>query len=145
MKRRCAICLALLSLVLSSADLFPHGTVYLVLGSDTAIWEGLDVSHYNCTIIPGLFSDPSRNAARVMDPAFRSGMTDSYGTPLKLTWWMMAGNMFRHATNTNVPFPNTMTTYLMKKYNGSAIQQWGDELTLHYHTYVWSDYDGDGK
>ncbi|MDH3253288.1 MAG: hypothetical protein OEM41_10885, partial [Ignavibacteria bacterium] len=145
MKRRCVIGLALLVLQLNGARTLSHGTVYLVLGSDTAIWEGLDVARYNCTLSPGLFSDPSRNATRVMDPVFRSGIRDSYGTPLKLTWWMMAGNMFRHATNTDVLHPNTMTLHLMKRYHGSAIQAWGDELTLHYHTFVWSDYNGDGK
>jgi hypothetical protein len=44
-----------------------QGTVYLVIGSDTGIWEGLDVNHYQCTYLPGLSSDPTRNAARVMD------------------------------------------------------------------------------
>ncbi len=131
-------------LLLPSAAL-SQGTVYLVLGSDTGIWEGMDVGRYACTYTLGLFTDPSRNAARVMDPAFRSGLLDSYGTPVKLTWWMMAGNIFRHATNTDVPHPNTMTLFLMKKYDGAAIRRWGDELTLHYHTFVWTDYDGDGK
>jgi len=38
---------------------------------------------------------------------------------VKLTWWMMAGNIFRYATNTNIPNPNIMTLYLMKKYQGN--------------------------
>ncbi len=123
----------------------PQGTVYLVLGSDTGIWEGMDVSRYHCTYALGLFVDPARNATRVMDPSFRSGLQDSYGTPVKLTWWMMAGNIFRYATNTNVPHPNTLPFYLMQKYHGAAILHWGDELTFHYHTWVWTDYNGDGK
>jgi hypothetical protein len=134
-----ALCLASVQAALT------QGRVYLVLGSDTGIWDGMDVSKYHCTYALGLFTDPVRNAARVMDPAFRSGLTDSYGTPVKLTWWMMAGNIFRHATNTNVPHPNTMTLHLMKQYQGAAVQRWGDELTLHYHTFVWTDYDADGK
>jgi hypothetical protein len=121
-----------------------QGKVYIVLGSDTAIWDGMDVGQYKCTYSLGLFTDPARNAARVMDPSFRSSMIDSYGTPLKLTWWMMAGNIFRYATNTDVPHANTMTLHLMKEYYGSPIRTWGDELTLHYHTFVWSDYNGDG-
>jgi hypothetical protein len=140
----------LLHLAVASALLLPslalsQGTVYMVLGSDTGIWEGMDVGRYACAYTLGLFTDPSRNAARVMDPAFRSGLLDSYGTPIKLTWWMMAGNIFRHATNADVPHPNTMTLFLMKKYHGTALRVWGDELTLHYHTFVWTDYDGDGK
>jgi len=136
--------LALLVLVLLTTVGQTKGKVYLVLGSDTAIWEGMDVARYNCTYTLSLYTDPSRNANAVMDATWRNQLTDSYGTPMKLTWWMMAGNIFRHATNTNVPLPNTMTMYLMKKYQGDAIQTFGDELTLHYHTFVWTDYDGDG-
>ena len=121
------------------------GKVYLVLGSDTAIWEGMDTDRYACTYDLTLYTDPSRNAYAVMDPAWRNGLRDALGTPMKLTWWMMAGNIFRYATNTDVPIPNTMTMYLMQKYHGDAIRQFGDELTLHYHTFVWTDYDGDGK
>ena len=63
---------------------------------------------------------------------------------MKMTWWMMAGNIFRYATNTNMPVPNIMTLYLMKKYHGDNVLANGDELTLHYHTFYWSDYDQDG-
>ncbi len=133
-----------ITLLLSSHLLLSQGKVYLVLGSDTAIWEGMDVARYNCTYALSLYTDPARNAALVMDPAFRLPLQDSYGTPVKLTWWMMAGNIFRHATNTNVPNPNTMTLHLMKKYQGASIATLGDELSLHYHTFVWTDYNGDG-
>jgi hypothetical protein len=105
----------------------------------------MDVGQYHCTYSLSLFTDPAGNTANVMDPTFRSSLTDSYGTPVKLTWWMMAGNIFRYATNTDIPHPNTMTLHLMKKYFGPAIRRWGDELTLHYHTFVWTDYNGDGK
>lgn len=125
--------------------LLSQGTVYLVLGSDTGIWDGMDVARYHCDYSLTLFTDPARNATRVMDPGFRLPLKDSFGTPVKLTWWMMAGNIFRYAINTDVPNPNTMTLYLMKKYEGESIRTWGDELTLHYHTFVWTDYDGDGK
>lgn len=141
-----SLCLALaFSFVFPAFPLQAQGRVYLVLGSDTAIWDGMNVSRYNCTYTLTLYTDPARNATRVMDPAFRSPLTDSYGTPVKLTWWMMAGNIFRRATNTNIPHPNTMTLHLIKKYQGTLLRMWGDELSLHYHTFVWTDYDGDGK
>jgi len=120
------------------------GKVYLVLGSDTAIWNGMNVARFDNTYVLDLFTDPMENAYHVMDPTWRNQFVDSYGTPLKLTWWMMGGNIFRYATNNNVPLNNTMTLYLMKKYHGEAIQQFGDELSLHYHTFKWTDYDGDG-
>ncbi len=134
----------LLALLFIAHVVLSQGKVYLVLGSDTAIWEGMDVARYHCTYALTLYTDPLGNAARVMEAAFRSPLVDSYGTPVKLTWWMMAGNIFRHATNSNVPDPNTMTLYLMKKYQGTALRAWGDELSMHYHTFVWTDYDGDG-
>jgi hypothetical protein len=104
----------------------------------------MNVARYNNTYDPSLYTDPLRNAHIVMDPAFRANMVDSYGQPLKMTWWMMAGNIFRYATNTNIPVPNIMTLYLMKEYHGENVLANGDELSLHYHTFFWSDYDQDG-
>jgi len=122
-----------------------QGKVYLVLGSDTAIWDGMDVGRYNCRYKLDLFTLPQNNAYKVMDPAFRSRFVDSFGQPVKMTWWMMAGNIFRYAVNTDVPLANTMTMYLMQKYHGESVKLLGDELSLHYHTFVWTDYNGDGK
>ncbi len=120
------------------------GRVLFVIGSDTGLWTGLNVAHYRCTLSGALYTDPAMNASRVMDPAFRSALTDRHGTPMKLTWWMMAGNMFRMSVNTDIPVPSTMPVYLMKRFHGDRIRQWGDELTFHYHTWVWSDRNGDG-
>ena len=124
---------------------FAQGEVYLVLGSDTAIWDGMSTSKYNDTYNLKLYIDKTANAYKVMEPSFREQMKDSYGNTLKMTWWMMAGNIFRYATNTNIPLPNIMTLYLMKKYHGDMIKQLGDELSLHYHTFAWTDYNKDGK
>ena len=130
------------------------GTVYLVLGSDADAWNyGLTPGNYGTTVDvhvphpyypPGLFTNPDGPGYQVMDPAFRNRFRDSFGQGMKFTWWMMGGNIFRNAVNANVPLPNTMNVFLMKKYHGEALQQFGDELTLHYHTFIWSDYDGDG-
>lgn len=136
--------LLLFLLFLLPVTISAQGTVLFVIGSDTGIWEGLDDSQYHCTISPLLYTDATRNAARVMDPLFRGAMTDYFGTPMKLTWWMMAGNMFRLSTNTDVPVPSTMPIYLMKRYEGEGLRRWGDELTFHYHTWFWSDENGDG-
>ncbi|MDZ7332843.1 MAG: T9SS type A sorting domain-containing protein [candidate division KSB1 bacterium] len=131
-------------LLLLSELCWAAGKVYLVLGSDTAIWDGMSVSNYHCTYSLDLYTNPARNAYQVMDPSFRARMVDSDGKPLKMTWWMMAGNIFRYATNRNVPIPNIMTMYLMQKYHGHAVHQLGDELSLHYHTFGWTDYNNDG-
>ena len=137
--------LIILNLIVSIILIYPQAKVYLVLGSDTAIWNGMNTARYHCTYNLDLFTAPSSNTAVVMSEVFRNPLIDSYGNTLKLTWWMMAGNIFRYATNNNIPVPNTMTLYLMKKYFGEKIKQWGDELSLHYHTFWWTDYDGDGK
>lgn len=136
-----ALSAALLCLAAGSWGQAP-GTVYLVLGSDTAIWDGMDTSRFHCHYNIDLYTNQTRNAYQVMDPAFRAPMVDSYGQTLKMTWWMMAGQIFRYADNTDVPVPNTMTLHLMKQYHGTAIEQFGDELTLHYHTFAWTNYSG---
>lgn len=144
-QRRALWAVVILAIFTTAAFGQAKGKVYLVLGSDTAIWEGMNTDRYADTYNLSLYTDPSRNAYAVMDPAWRNQLRDALGTPMKLTWWMMAGNIFRYATNTDVPIPNTMTMYLMQQYHGDAIRQFADELTLHYHTFVWTDYDGDGK
>ncbi len=118
--------------------------IQLVLGSDTAIWNGMSTGRYNCTYNPALYTDSGENAYETMSNGFRSQLVDSYGTPMKLTWWMMCGNIFRYATNTDCPIANIMTMYHMKEQYLDQIEKWGDELTLHYHTFKWSDYNNDG-
>lgn len=122
----------------------PQGKVYLVIGSDTAIWNNMSVSGYNNTYNLELFTAPASNTDVVMSESFREPMVDSYGNKIKMTWWMMAGNIFRYATNNNIPINNIMTLHLMKKFYGDKVELFGDELTLHYHTFAWSDYDNDG-
>ncbi|MDP2885270.1 MAG: T9SS type A sorting domain-containing protein [Ignavibacteria bacterium] len=136
---------AVLRFVLISVSfLSAQGKVYLVLGSDTATWDGMNTNEFHCTYVLSLFTDPGRNAYKIMDPAFRNRHVDSFGQTVKLTWWMMGGNIFRYATNKDVPLPNTMTLYAMKKHHSGSIARFGDELTMHYHTFVWTDYDKDG-
>lgn len=127
------------------ADAFySQGKVYIVFGSDTAIWDGMSVSSYNCNYKFDLYTDHLKNAYKVMSKEFREPLLDSYGNAVKFTWWMMAGNIFRYAVNNDIPIANIMTLYLMKKYHGESIDYWGDELSLHYHTFTWTDYDNDG-
>jgi hypothetical protein len=124
-----------------------QGTVYLVVGSDTAIWNAIstvDVYTRHPHYRQDSFTDTNAPVFQVMDPAWRSQYKDSFGQAIKFTWWMMGGNIYRDADNLNVPLPNTMTLHLMKQYHGDAIRQFGDELSLHYHTFLWSDYNRTG-
>lgn len=135
---------SILLILLSSSVLLPQGKVYIIIGSDTAIWESMTTNKFECTYNIRVIPDALRNYYRVMQPGFRSLFSDSYNGKLKLTWWLMGGNIFRYATNKDVPYPNTMVPYLSKKYYGDAMQQFGDELSVHYHSFVWTDYDNDG-
>ncbi|NOX87821.1 MAG: T9SS type A sorting domain-containing protein [Calditrichaeota bacterium] len=132
-------------LMLLNISIISGGDVYLVIGSDTAIWDGMSTNRFNCFYNVDLYTNLDRNAYKVMDPSFRARLVDSDGQPLKMTWWMMAGNIFRYAENKNVPVPNIMTLYLMKKYHGENVLINGDELSLHYHTFIWSDFNNDGR
>jgi hypothetical protein len=121
------------------------GKVYLVLGSDTSIWEGLSLRIFDGRYFKGgLYTDPTRYGYGVMDSTYRNALTDSYGTPVKMTWWMMAGNVFHLSNNCNIPIRNSITLELMKRYHQEAIDRYDDQLTLHYHNYYWSDFNGDG-
>jgi len=124
--------------------IFASGKIFFVFGSDTAIWNGLNVERYNCYYKLDLYDSPTGNAEIVMSDAFRSKLKDYYGNPMKLTWWMMGGNVFRYAVNNNIPNNNSMTLHLIKKYQGEQIKKYGDELSLHYHTFDWTDYNEDG-
>jgi hypothetical protein len=126
---------------------YAGGTVYLVVGSDTAIWNApgtVDAYTRYPYYAQDSFTDSNAPVFQVMDPAWRGQFKDSFGQSIKFTWWMMGGNIYRDARNLNVPVANTMTLHLMKQYHGEAIQRFGDELSLHYHTYRWSDYNGTG-
>ena len=147
--RKLAVLLLGLHLLLGSFLLSgaTPGNVYLVLGSDTAIWNvpgGLDVAKYRQHFSLELYTQPQSNAFKVMDPAFRAQFTDSIGQPLRMTWWMLVGSAYGQADNTDVPIPNLMPLSVMRKYHGDALRLRGDELTLHYHTFFWSDFNGDG-
>ena len=142
--KRLLILILTFSLVLSALAA-EKGKVYLVLGSDTSIWEGLGLSSYDGRYFKGgLYTDPARYGYGVMDSTFRTPMKDSFGRPMKMTWWMMAGNVFHLSKNCNIPIRNNITLELMARYHQEAIDRYDDQLTLHYHNYYWSDYNGDG-
>lgn len=120
------------------------GRIIVVLGSDTSVRSGLDVARYRINAKSDLYVAPNSAAYRVMNPAYRSQIVDSYGRPFVMTWWMLGGGIFRYGVNNNAPYANIMPLHLMRKLHGPAMQQFGDELTLHYHTWIWSDYNDDG-
>lgn len=133
------------ALALAGVAATPPGKVYLVVGSDTAIWDGLDLTRYHCHFKPDLYTSPTQNGYKVMDPAFRARFVDSFGSPIRLTWWSLVGGLNRPADNTDAPIANLMPLYLLRKRHGESMRALGDEQATHYHTFFWSDYNRDGK
>ncbi len=133
--------LVILFMINASAQ---KGKVYLVPGSDTSINPYFLNQYDNMLWAAKLYADPSMYGHTVMDSSFRNKYRDSYGSPLKMTWWMMGGNVFTLSRNCNVPVRTNYTLYLMKKYFFKEIEQFSDHFSLHYHNYIWSDPNGDG-
>ncbi|WP_020403472.1 T9SS type A sorting domain-containing protein [Gracilimonas tropica] len=121
--------------------------IHFVYGSDTST-PGINVndrtSLYNNAGFE-LFASPTGNAAQVMKQSYRDQFKDSFGNSLPLTWWMQGGSLYRYATNTNIPLGSTMSIHLMQKYHADKVEELGDEMTFHYHTWEWSDVNGDGR
>lgn len=137
----------LFSLLATEHAIAASGGVYFIIGSDTAIWNDgstVDVYTRHPHYPQSFFTTPGSPAFQVMDAAWRAQYADSFGQPIKFTWWMMGGNIYRDADNVNVPTANSMVLHLMKQYQGEAMKTFGDEISLHYHTFYWSDYNLDG-
>ncbi len=134
----------ILILLLLAPSLYSQGDLYLVFGSDTSIWDGMSTTRYVSHYQPETYSAPASNAAVVINETFRAPLRDSGGRSMPFTWWMHSGNLFRHADNCDVPLANTIALHLMKRYHGERLARVGDELSLHYHTWDWTDENGDG-
>lgn len=120
----------------------PHGafagTVYVILSCDASIWndvQGNQVEYccYSNEIDFDVFSNRNAVVASVFADSFRNARVDSEGTPFKISWFMHGGGWFSTSPNTS---PIT-TTYLINKYWGAQVDQWGDEMAYHFHHYRW--------
>ena len=135
-------------LLLSCLFLFGQekGTVYIVPATDCSFnpYGGLQV--YDGRLWQSkLYSTSTSSIFTVMDTAYRNNFTDSYGTPIKFTWYMMGGNIFDLSVNCNVPVRSNNALYLMQKYHLDDVELHDDVLSIHYHNYLWFDSDGDGN
>ncbi len=142
----CVLQVALLAMPAPVEAQVQPAEVQFVFGSDTSS-PGLNVARHTLRFTSGhlsLYTSPTGAAAAMMDDARRARYRDRYGTPLKMTWWMQVGSLYETARNTNVPLASTQTLHLMRAYWKDALDRHGDEVSLHYHSWVWSDYNGDG-
>ena len=136
----------LILLLLIAGSLFAEkGTVYIVASTDCSFnpYGGLQV--YDGRLWQSkLYSDPAHSIHTVMDTAYRFQYRDSFGTPMKLTWYLMGGNVFDLSNNCNVPVRANNAVYLFQKYHLESAGLLDDRLSIHYHNYLWFDSDGDG-
>lgn len=128
--------------VVTAGTMAPPAKVYFVLCSDTGTWDGLDVSARTVFLRFDLYASPTGNAAQVINPQFRGRIRDSNGLPMRFTWFMLDGSMV--ATNTNPEVQNRWISNLemIQRYHSGSIGAVGDELSFHYHNWIWSDPDG---
>lgn len=130
--------------ITTTATIPPPGKIYIVFSSDTDTWDGLNVNNYTNFLRFSLFSSPTGNAAKVMDPVFRSKVNDSDNKPFVFTWFMLEGSMVAKNTNPEVTHPWISNVEMMERYHGDRIKQVGDEMSYHYHNWIWSNPDGNG-
>jgi hypothetical protein len=114
--------------------------VYVQICSDTST-DGISTSgHYmSFSALDSSYTSPDGQAARVMDESYRFSHLDSLGNTIKFTWYMLTGSLYAYGINTGPLLP----LELMIDYRGDQIERWGDELAYHYHTWIWSDPNGD--
>jgi len=114
--------------------------VYIQMCSDTST-GGISVNsrYMDFPELDTSYTSPTGQAARVMAESFRTAHRDSLGNPVKFTWYMLVGSLYAYGTDTGPLLPFE----LMQDYHGPSIELWGDELAYHYHSWIWSDPDGD--
>lgn len=120
------------------------GQVYLIIGSDVSTNPYRLSAPGDMIWASQLYDSPEHNGYLVTDSSFRYRYRDTDGTPLKYTWWMMGGNVFQESKNCNIPIRSNFTLELMQKYHMENIQKYDDQISFHYHNYLYTDLDGDG-
>lgn len=117
------------------------GRVYVQLCSDTST-GGINTSVLHPPFDPTdwSYTSPEGQAAQVMSESFRDAHRDSLGNHVKFTWYMQAGSLYTYGANSGPLLP----LELMLDYHGDSVKRWGDEIAYHYHTWIWSDPNGDG-
>ncbi|MBP6964840.1 MAG: hypothetical protein KBC96_10590 [Armatimonadetes bacterium] len=115
--------------------------IYVQVCSDTST-GGINTAaeHIDFPELDTTYTTPEGQAARVMSESYRDAHRDSLGNTIKFTWYMQMGSVYSAGTDTGPLLPFE----LMEDYHGGSIERWGDEMAYHYHTWFWSDPNGDG-
>lgn len=116
--------------------------LYIQVCSDTST-GGINVGqrYIDFPELDSTYTTPEGQAARVMSESYRNALRDSLGNPIKFTWYMQTGSLYAAGTDSGALLPYE----LMEDYHGDAVKRWGDEMAYHYHSWIWSDPNGDGR
>lgn len=115
------------------------GTVYVVLAMDTEPYFLIDnVYSQELNLVNYDRTGPVPYVHEVMNKAYRSQYTDSYGGHPEFTFYLMTAEIFCQSSNDDC---NAIYTAMEKFSDDIAL--YGDELAWHYHHFAWlpSDYD----
>jgi hypothetical protein len=133
--------LIITSLLLGASAPLGAATVYVVMSCDTSIWYNTSGQHVEQIITStpvnemdtSVFSNPLGVYHDVFDQGFRDAHTDSQGHPFVFTWFMHGGGWFHYASNLD----DVGTTTLIRHHWQSELDRWGDQISLHFHHYIW--------
>lgn len=115
--------------------------IYVQVCSDTST-GGISISrrYIDFPELDSTYTTPEGQAAVVMSESYRNVHRDSLGNPIKFTWYMQTGSLYDAGIDSGPLLPLD----LMEDYHGDSVRRWGDEMAYHYHTWIWSDPNGDG-
>ncbi|MDF1546020.1 MAG: hypothetical protein P1R58_13080, partial [bacterium] len=114
-----------------------RGKIYVVLGLDTEpsyyTENPEDPIPYHGVIDTVNFNNlPGGLIHSAMQTDWRAATADSYGNPVKLTWFLLASEMECQST-----FGNCLITYDLMMHFAEELQETGDEIGWHYHNTDW--------
>jgi hypothetical protein len=111
--------------------------VYIVLSSDTSVWNGTPSLSPGSVLNWNVFSSQTGVLSKVYKDSFRDAHVDSLGKPFKLSWFMHGGAWFNTASNSVA----ISALYHIRKNWGDEISAYGDALEYHFHHYIWNGND----
>jgi hypothetical protein len=130
------------------------GTVYFIMSIDTEAGSFSALTNIrHPSIIPRLTDYDTRNSdgviSKVMKPSFRETYRDSFGVPVRLTWFVLSMEPYCASVDADC---NVIYSALVDGIPGQPglegwqkqLSQYGDAIELHYHHADWTDFNNDG-
>ena len=125
-----------------------NGT-YVVIGSNLPLQAGVSYwwvaskqssgDNSNQFAVYQSSTSGSNTFSQIMDPDFRSVITDTNGQSFKMSWYMEMDNFINNGLYTDGRSMNYLTLYneLMNNWGGE-VSTYGDEIAYHHHFMYWN-------